>query len=292
MTIRVECPSCGAAFKAPAEAVGRRAKCRKCGEAFTLREALEVYALASGEPAGGTCPSNGFNAPHTSGDENSPALVLTGVDRKPRHFLRDSDVIGEHDASCIARVWEALCGILPWRALRWRSVVAGCLFLIAYGLMYGWSRVEAHQLARMASRASALRLELTDLEAAHARYRSDIERRAAERGQKIDWNYRVRYEPARALAARLPEGDLYYVWPDRIHHVPLPPDQEADYQQIQKINAARDKLDEQLERIRSFKRTYADHSATPLMVVGALVASLLFLPPIFSLAAGWLVSER
>jgi hypothetical protein len=181
--------------------------------------------------------------------------------------------------------------MLPWNALRWGAVVAGCLFLIAYGLIYGWSRVEARELARMESRASALRSELTDLEAAHARYRSDIERRAAERGQDVDWNYRVRYEPARALAARLPEGDLYYVYPDRIHHIPLPPDQEADYQQIQKINAARDKLDEQLERIRWFKRTYADHTATPLMVVGSLIAGLLFLPPIISLLAGWLASE-
>jgi len=45
MTIRVECPNCGAAFKAPAEAAGRQAKCRKCGEAFTLTEVPEARAL-------------------------------------------------------------------------------------------------------------------------------------------------------------------------------------------------------------------------------------------------------
>lgn len=142
MTIRVECPNCGAAFKAPADAAGRRAKCRKCGEAFTLRETAEVYALATAEPTAprtagaASAASTALHAPAASGATAGPlgnaADASTPVNDTERadKLIRESVAAGVLVASL-----TAVASLTSSAGMtRWNLIDATLIAALTYGM--------------------------------------------------------------------------------------------------------------------------------------------------------------
>lgn len=162
--VRVECPNCDAAFKAPAKAIGRRAKCPKCHEFFTLREASDVYAIA---PASGEGDIAGLAEGIAVGQQpaatdraaagatsDAPGAVVTfdvpalpagtrAIPAEPQQSTERADkLVGLAIAAGVfATGSTTLASLAGWHGITcWGLIDAGLLGALTYGV-YRRSRV-------------------------------------------------------------------------------------------------------------------------------------------------------
>lgn len=142
MNIRVECPNCGAAFKAPAEARGRRAKCRKCGEAFTLSAVPEVYALARGDSRHD--PHRSVSAADTNDPRQGEPARTVPLDRNLGCVNLVPFVIGWGGMlAIVAFTWAGIAGWLGPGVQRFIGMGRGAPIWAAAGLVTGLGKTLA-----------------------------------------------------------------------------------------------------------------------------------------------------
>jgi DNA-directed RNA polymerase subunit RPC12/RpoP len=89
-TLDVSCPTCGKELKVPAELEGKRVKCKKCQEIFTVKAPAKAPAAkGGGKPPAPAAPPEPKKSPFADDDDEE---TEPGKAAKPMEVIKEDDV--------------------------------------------------------------------------------------------------------------------------------------------------------------------------------------------------------
>ena len=137
--ITIDCPGCRATLNVPEDSVGKRGRCRECGESFTIAPPIEQLEAAAPEHADETIATwLGDLGPVSISDSLAPSMAKSGpvrefsvrlehVDTMGAFFLFDSRLLYDPDFRSSFPMSCVLCGSrssLSGHLIAWGSKLA------------------------------------------------------------------------------------------------------------------------------------------------------------------------